>query len=122
LFEKARERLTPIGWSVLLGELGRRGLFWTLAEQLVSPAPEVRALSEQWLQAGLENGARKTLLDAFFHPEEPVAEAVAELLVRHGDAALLPWLEEMHPRAAEEPDGLRRLERLEQRLAAAVSV
>ena len=60
-------------------------------------------------------------LDALFHPEAPVGEAVAALLVRHGDAALLPWLEELRPRAAEEPGGLRRLQQLEQRLAAAVS-
>ncbi|HXE74026.1 MAG TPA: HEAT repeat domain-containing protein [Candidatus Xenobia bacterium] len=121
LFEKARHRLTPIGWGVLLGELGRRGLFWTLAEQLVSPAPAVRALAEQWLRAALENGARKTLLDALFHPEGPVADAMAELLVQHGDASLLPWLEELRARAAEEPGGLHRLQRLEQRLTVSAS-
>lgn len=49
LFAEARLILTPVGWRVLLSEVGRQGLFWMLAEQLGSPAEPVRKLAEDWL-------------------------------------------------------------------------
>ncbi|MGH9788364.1 MAG: HEAT repeat domain-containing protein, partial [Candidatus Acidiferrales bacterium] len=111
LFAEARLILTPAGWRVLLGEVGRQGLFWVLAEQLASPAEPVRKLAEDWLQAALANGAHKSLLDALGHPNPAVADAVADFLERRGNAALLAPLEAVRERApAAQAERLRRLQ------------
>jgi len=119
LFAEARVLLTPVGWRVLLGEVGRQGLFWMLSEQLASPAEPVRKLAEDWLRAALANGAHKTLLDALGHPNPTVADAVAEFVARYGDAGLLPALESAQGRAPVAQ--AKRLRRVQQRLAESVA-
>lgn len=119
LFAEARRVLTSVGWRVLLGEVGRQGLFWMLAEQLASPAEPVRTLAENWLQAALSNGAHKSLVDALGHPNAAVADAVAEFLGKRGHAGLLPELKAAgaHASAAQ----TERLRRLQLRLAESVA-
>ncbi|MCI0402512.1 MAG: HEAT repeat domain-containing protein, partial [Acidobacteria bacterium] len=119
LFAEARSVLTPVGWRVLLGEVGRQGLFWMLAEQLASPADPVRKLAEDWLQAALASGAHKSLLDALGHPNPVVADAVADFLGRRGDAGLLAALEASQARAPAAQ--AERLLRVRRRLAESVA-
>ncbi|MFQ5724687.1 MAG: HEAT repeat domain-containing protein, partial [Terriglobia bacterium] len=95
LISVARARLSPSGWRLLLGELGRTGLFWVLSQQLSSPSEPVRQLAEQWLRAALEAGAHKTVLDTLAHPNPAVVEAVADFLARWGDQRVQAALEEM---------------------------
>lgn len=95
LIHVARAQLTSQGWGVLLGELGRTGLFWVLSQQLGSPSPPVRHLAEQWLRAALQAGAHKTVLDTLAHPNPAVVEGVADFLARWGDERVRAALEEM---------------------------
>lgn len=95
LIRKARLRLTPQAWRVFLGELGRQGLVWTLAEQLASPVEAVRRIARQWLREALAAGAHKTLLDALAHPDPVVADAVADFLGCWGDNSLRAELDEL---------------------------
>jgi hypothetical protein len=119
LFAEARRVLAPVGWRVLLGEVGRQGLFWMLAEQLASLAEPVRKLAENWLQAALANGAHKSLVDALGHPDPAVADAVADFLARSGNAGLLASLESAQARAPARQ--VERLRRLQRRLAEGVA-
>jgi hypothetical protein len=90
-----------------------------LAEQLASPAEPVKKLAEDWLQAGLANGAHKSLLDALGHPNAAVADAVAEFLARRGDTTVLRELDSAPGRAPAAQ--VERVRRLKQRLAESVA-
>ncbi|MFQ5777939.1 MAG: HEAT repeat domain-containing protein [Terriglobia bacterium] len=112
LLQKARERLTLVGWSQLVGELGREGHIWMLAEHLASPVERVQQFGQQWLRAVIEGGAHKTVLDVLTHPDSAVADAMAEFLGRWGQSSWLAELESMAAKTAVDSPLLHRLSRV----------